>query len=1289
VGAAAVAGRAWLAAQGLAWTYDFVEAEKVGLGIRIDLNDFSEAVIRDVGFPWLVVVGVTDLDRSAELEELLEAHRYTRGVEFIPQGTPTNTTETSAPGLSLESPDLAALRAAELDAPPPAARPSIDVEGDLYRRNAADAASIALGLGRGNPLDRTKNAALAELPRAEAMNRLLWPALAGNYLDHMLDGVVSDEGRAWLRDWSVLYARGGGVLPTLLVGSQPYGLLPVSLVALHEDGPAGNLETVEDVLALLRDAWAANISAVPRLDPDATDVAGDAAGTVAEQVALVSQVMGSVPHPTAFRLQQVEPNRSYYWTEWIRRLTAVGLGCATEPGSDGKPRPDYHDTLSWPYWLALNEDLDAATTSWEQSHALSVFADALDLLYDRPSSTKAMADHFAEWRDYTREQLVAFVDAHSRRTDPLLGPVGPYLPDIHGMMGSTTDPNSFFTLHPPEEAATWELPLVAAGRTEAEVAELRDWLADLAAAVDGRFGHAHDFSVANPLLRTLVRWSVENALDPGDQAALKSGLTDVAAIAAEEADPVPELERLLRETLGVHSYRLDAWYTAVAAWRLENKRQQKPHGVQVGAFGVLEYLKPRPTDDPSQGYVLAPSLTHAATAAVLRSGWTGLGAVGESGGLAVNLSSDRVRRARWLVDGVREGQDLGRLLGARFERGLHDATPGLDEWIDDFRQVALTAVGRSAPPNGVVDGLLLARAWSRAEDLTGEEQAALDGIEDLLPTTGTDRPGIEAVLGSLADDLDAVADAALAQSVFSLVQGNVPEATATLTASATGEVTFPELRFADTPRPAQLVTHRLLLLLDPAARSTWPGVARSGRAIAAPALEAWVAGLLGDPARATFAFRFDDPISGAPVGAPIQASLAEVGLAALDLVYLAPVGEQTGLGRLGDLLRAWAEARRPKEVAADAVVTLLTGDGDPSLDNLAVACRQLRRLVAEARDLDGRDLASPGAADVPSGLNADELQARVTAVRTALRAGRARIAAALPARQNGPPRGDVRAAMLSLAGFTLGAGVPRATDPAGLVAAGTALVGEIDARIAAYDALVADGAEGWPDLDEVARHAALSGGLAGLLGHALPFAPSFAPANAAALDTSFDRPRLASRAAATGWLAAAGRVDPGARRLRIAIDLVEAAADAVRFDFSLGQLPDVAGEGWVALERPGGDERGRLCLLATGARRRFADGPAAGLVLGTWTEAVPREHQTAGLAVHFDSPSARAPQAVLLCTTTPERGFDFELVRRLVKQTVDLAHIRMIGPETLDGMGQFLPAAYLSVDTTALEVETA
>ena len=57
--------------------------------------------------------------------------------------------------------------------------------------------------------------------------------------------------------------------------------------------------------------------------------------------------------------------------------------------------------------------------------------------------------------------------------------------------------------------------------------------------------------------------------------------------------------------------------------------------------------------------MLAPSPAHAVTAAILRSGWSAFGGDAESAGLAVDLSSDRIRRARWLADGVRNGQDLG------------------------------------------------------------------------------------------------------------------------------------------------------------------------------------------------------------------------------------------------------------------------------------------------------------------------------------------------------------------------------------------------------------------------------------------------------------------------------------------------------------------------------------------------------------------------------------------------------------------------------------------------------
>jgi hypothetical protein len=198
-------------------------------------------------------------------------------------------------------------------------------------------------------------------------------------------------------------------------------------------------------------------------------------------------------------------------------------------------------------------------------------------------------------------------------------------------------------------------------------------------------------------------------------------------------------------------------------------------------------------------------------------------------------------------------------------------------------------------------------------------------------------------------------------------------------------------------------------------------------------------------------------------------------------------------------------------------------------------------------------------------------------------------------------------------------------------------------------------------------------------------APRFVPADSAGLEATFTRPRLAGREAATAWLSAAGRVDPGARRLRIAVDLAEAVRGAPLFGFAIGQLPDHPEEGWVARERPVADGRGRLCLLATGAAPGAFAGPLAGLVLGTWTEAVAQGAHDAGFAVHFDAPSARAPQAVLLCVADPEGGFDFERVRDMVRQTLDLARRRMVGPETLLGLGQFLPAAYLHGDTAPVE----
>ena len=111
----------------------------------------------------------------------------------------------------------------------------------------------------------------------------------------------------------------------------------------------------------------------------------------------------------------------------------------------------------------------------------------------------------------------------------------------------------------------------------------------------------------------------------------------------------------------------------------------------------------------SQGFVHAPSLEHARAAAVLR----GRLDARPAGDLAINLWSDRVRHARWLLAQMSAGQSLAALLGYRIERLLVDS--GLGSHVDDLRTrfpLAESAEGDVARPR--LDGLAAHEAWAAA-----------------------------------------------------------------------------------------------------------------------------------------------------------------------------------------------------------------------------------------------------------------------------------------------------------------------------------------------------------------------------------------------------------------------------------------------------------------------------------------------------------------------------------------------------------------------------------------------
>ena len=192
-----------------------------------------------------------------------------------------------------------------------------------------------------------------------------------------------------------------------------------------------------------------------------------------------------------------------------------------------------------------------------------------------------------------------------------------------------------------------------------------------------------------------------------------------AAMTLVEA-PIQQRAIAVSETLDCASHRYDAWVTSLPTRRIAQQRAANPTGVLLGAYGWVENLEPEVATSRAGGYLHAPSLAHAATAGVLRSGYlTHNPDAAGSAALAIDLSSARVRRALELLDGVRQGQPLGALLGYLIERRLHEER--LDVYTLSLRSLAPAAAGRlvgradalpaqaqeAIAATGVVDGIRL------------------------------------------------------------------------------------------------------------------------------------------------------------------------------------------------------------------------------------------------------------------------------------------------------------------------------------------------------------------------------------------------------------------------------------------------------------------------------------------------------------------------------------------------------------------------------------------------------
>ena len=170
------------------------------------------------------------------------------------------------------------------------------------------------------------------------------------------------------------------------------------------------------------------------------------------------------------------------------------------------------------------------------------------------------------------------------------------------------------------------------------------------------------------------------------------------------------------------------------------------------------------------------------------------------------------------------------------------------------------------------------------------------GIGGVSPNNvpAADRTKIEPVIQGLIDQLDAVSDLLVAESVHQLVGGNVDGSAAAM-AALDKQTRPPEPRVVDTPHSTRGYTQRVVAVMQSANAGAW-ALLNDLPAQVEPRLNAWIARWLGDPARYVFGarvlervdtgekydgrtvFRWDDKQS------PLSASIDELGLSPLSLI---------------------------------------------------------------------------------------------------------------------------------------------------------------------------------------------------------------------------------------------------------------------------------------------------------------------------------------------------------------------------------------------------------------------
>lgn len=1258
----------------LQWTLDFDTALSVGMGIQVPLVGDDATT----GFSRVLVFGIkSSMDpmlTSGHLERLVDAHHYTDGVACIRQGSPTKNTENRPTDYPLKENAGERTFAIEREHPPldrKLAHHCLQASADGYHLG------VALGVPSGvfSNVERSRE---QEQGRAYQMNTVIWPGTLGFTLKYLLNKDLTNE--SYPKDtiraaysYFQNYVRARGIAPAFRVGTQAYGVIPIGAVASwtfksttglsdDEKGKIAIEQGLKQPLLNLLEVYREAAASAPRILPGRPNPDVDAAVVLAT-------------HPSARQ---------------FRVRYGVGIPVQTL----------FYQLFGWDIGELVNQ-MD------QQSQ------DTFSLLRVPGPNPLGRMQWSKDAQLFTGD-IVASTLSEEPGTAPefMSGVANETIHNLNLGLGNAAPPATPNLLYTVLRHTT----LMAYYRIQQD---------NLPAATP-RIPFFDIFGLVSQPTQPIFTTDFDS-YDPFLSASFYKDQLNLLYLEASSA----EIERLFTETLDLTSHRLDAWVTALPYRRLLELRDAQvtsrlaPVGDVLGAYGWVEDVKPatRSTETidgvgtceiqaNSGGFVHAPSMTHAATAAVLRSGHLSVrGAPGaaDAGAYAVDLSSRRVRDGRRLFEGVRAGQQVGALLGYDLERRLHEL--GFDQLRFKLRHAYPLVANKAGEDPGIAAESIAARnvvdgAWLLNDHLHHAVPYGTNGLPD---ANSAEAIALVPELDRLAEAYDAAADLLTAEGVFQLVRGNVDAAVPTIDGVAGGQQP-PETFITRSARGGIGIAHKVALVFPSNAAPTlpkdpdhpeknWPTDA-TPRAAGEPTLNAWLGTLIGLPGDVAATLRYLDE-NGATVPSlggesTVTVTLADLAIHPLDVLALAEAIAQNGKGSVLDrriIAAGKADAtRKPSAPVASYEVTYDVA-GARRFPQVIEVLNTAGAFLGASRPLALADLLPP--VEVDAGTeeaeddgahdNAAALYTRSVGAATSLGFAVDGLVAA-----DGHPE-LARAALGAAALFAPLSAFPDPTvgDDA-LADAVSAAHKELKGRLDAVPGVIN------PDDKTTAELLALATQIfKTVFGANFLAVPDVKPPRKNELGRSLAaRGTLLSGsddAAPDRYLTQIMRARDKLARFR-KLGLYARTFGLPRPRVDIVQLPYVPNERWLGLPFENPDvppDEGRSALLLLNYTSGLdADATAwNGVLIDTWTEIIPNRVEPTGIAFNYEGPRSRAPQAVLVAVpaTVNATQWKFEELRDALEQTIDLTRARAVDRELL-GQGQVFPAAIFAANDNKVNV---